>query len=70
MSKKSLPISSPTAAVEYKTTKSDIERERRYKAEDALSTCQRYGEIKKDKELMRDVKQLAKQKMKELKKVV
>lgn len=51
-------------------TKVDKERERRWAAEDALRTCEQYAKIKDNKQLMSDVKMLAKEKMNELQKVV
>jgi hypothetical protein len=46
----------------------DTER-RKWKAQDALRTCQEYERIKKDKALMGDVKKLAKEEMKKLESV-
>ena len=75
MAKKRLPIakaSSPTpvgAERSYKQTAEDKARERRWRAEDALRTCEEYERVKSDKQLMGDVKQLAKEKMNKLKKV-
>lgn len=51
------------------TTAVDKERERKYRAEDALRTMQRADEIKSDKGLMRDMKALAKEQMASLNKV-
>lgn len=50
-------------------SKEQKEQERRWKAEDALRTCQKYEEIKGDKSLMSDVKRLASEQMKDLAKV-
>jgi hypothetical protein len=50
-------------------TKEAEARERRWKAEDALRTCEQYAKISKDKNLMKDVKALAAEKMNELKQV-
>lgn len=68
MAKKRLPIAKdvPTSIM---PTKADRERERRWRAEDALRTCKEYEKIKGDKQLMSDVKQLAKEEMNKLKKV-
>lgn len=57
-----MPIDSPCSS--YKPTKADVERERKYQAEDALRTIQRANEVKKDKDLMKDVKALVKEQMK------
>jgi hypothetical protein len=54
------------------TGKSDVDyeaRERKWKAEDALRTCKEYAKITKDKQLMGDVKKLAKEEMKGLESV-
>lgn len=73
MAKKSkLPIakstSYPSEAIAYKRSKADIERERRYAAEDAMRTITRAEEIKSDSRLMSDVKTLAREQMSNLKK--
>lgn len=44
----------------------DKMRERKYRAEDAIRTLQRAEEIRKDKTLMRDVKTVAQEQMKQL----
>lgn len=44
-------------------------RERKYRAEDALRDIERVEGHKRDKDLMRDVKGLAKEKMNSLKKI-
>lgn len=46
-----------------------LREERKYKAQDALRTLEQAEGYRKDKELMRDVKQLAREKVKNLKKV-
>lgn len=51
------------APISYKRTKEDVERERRYRAEDAMRTLTRADEIKGDSRLMNDVKMLAKEQM-------
>lgn len=68
--KKSLPIakSSPSVAEAPKLTANDKARERRWKAEDALRDIQRAEEHKKNKQLMDDVKLLAKEQVNNLKK--
>lgn len=73
MAKKSnkLPIAkSNVAAVEYKRTKEDEARERRYRAEDGLRTLQRADEIKRDKQLCNDIKALAKEQVKAAQKFI
>lgn len=75
MAKKAkLPIAKPPAdypqpSAPMKRTKDDEARERRWRAEDALRTCKEYEKIKGDKQLMSDVKTLAKEEMNKLKKV-
>jgi len=44
-------------------------RERKYRAEDALRTIKEYNKITSDKTLMKDVKQMAKSQMNDLKKL-
>lgn len=61
--KKRMPVESICA------TAGDKERERKYRAEDALRTMQRADEIKSDKGLMKDMKALAKEQMAALNKV-
>lgn len=51
------------APIEYKRSKEDIERERKYAAEDAMRTLSRAEEIRKDTRLMNDVKKVAKEQM-------
>lgn len=69
---KKLPVakaSTPEVAKSYKPSKEDQGRERRWKAEEALRTCEQYTKIQGDKQLMNDVKTLAKEKMNDLKQV-
>ena len=47
---------------EFKQSKEDKDRERRYRAEDALRDIERAEGHKKDKQLMSDVKDLCKEK--------
>ena len=47
----------------------DKARQRRYQAEDAIRTLQRAQEIQKDRALMRDVKIVAREQMKQLQSV-
>lgn len=65
--KSDLPIA--PSCVPYKRTQSDIDRERRYKAEDALRTLSQAEKYKSDKQLMGDVKRLAQEQMNDLKKI-
>lgn len=61
--KNSLPVADmPTTA--YKPSKADMERERRYRAEEGLRALQRADEFRKDKQCMKDIKALAKEQMK------
>lgn len=76
MAKSKLPVNklpTNTAAVDkaaaYKPSKQELDRERRYKAEDALRDIERAETHKRDKGLMGDVKQLASEKIECLKKV-
>lgn len=47
----------------------DIDREKKWRAEDDMRTMQQAEEIRKDKERMKAMKSMAKQKMNELKKI-
>ena len=69
MSKKknALPIAT-TSPVAYKPSKADVERENRYRAEDALRCLTRADEIRSDKGLMGSVKALAQEQMRTAKK--
>jgi hypothetical protein len=67
--KHSLPVADCPVNPAPKMTKEAEARERRWKAEDALRTCEQYAKISKDKNLMKDVKALAAEKMNELKQV-
>jgi hypothetical protein len=66
MAKKSskLPVAMPMPTDNYKPNKADVERERRYRAEDALRAIQRADEVRKDKGLMKDVKTYVKEQAK------
>ena len=56
--KPKLPVAMPSTGISMcKPTRADVEREKRYRAEDALRSIQRADEVRKDKDLMRDVKQ-------------
>lgn len=68
MSNKISHADAPSVAP-YRPSKEEQERQRRYAAEDALRTLQRAEECRRDPQLMRDVKQVAKQQMAVLKNV-
>lgn len=68
MGRKSKASSIATGPIAYKQTKADIERERKYAAEDAMRTLTRADEIKNDSRLMNDVKALAKKQVETAKK--
>lgn len=68
-SNNSNPVPAIEKAVPYKPTKEEQNRQRRYRAEDALRDIERAEGHKKDKALMRDVKQMAKEKMNSLKNI-
>ena len=69
MAKKSvLPVAS-TANEAYKLSADEEKRERHYRAKSALEDLERAEGHKVDKDLMRDVKSLAKDKIKNLGKV-
>ena len=73
--KNKLPVAKSTSiGVEagprpYKPSKEDQNRERRYRAEDALRDIERAKKHEGDKQLMSDVKALAKEKIQDLTKV-
>lgn len=74
MAKKALPTeplkaSTVPEATIARRSHDDEARERRYMAEDALRTMEKAEQHRKDKSLMRDVKQLAKEKVKCLSKI-
>lgn len=76
MAKKSLPVAKapvPVKIVHDEPSKPETakyeERERRYRAEDALRDLERAEGHKKDKALMSDVKKLAREKAASLKKI-
>lgn len=60
--KHKLPVTMPT--VDYAPSAADKERQRQYKAQDALRDLQRADEVRRDKGLMKDVKALAQQQLK------
>lgn len=62
--KMKLPVDMPSNCVPYKPNRADVERERRYRAEDALRSIQRADEVRADKSLMKDVKQYVKEQAK------
>lgn len=72
--KSSLPVEKIATAVVDKMSNpsrssEDTARERKWKVEDALRTLQSAEEVRKDKSLVREAKQLAKTKMRELKNI-
>lgn len=73
MPKNKLPTAKSTSVPEgcspIRSDKDYEAKERRYRAEDALRSINRAAEIKGDKQLMRDVKSLAKEQMNALKKI-
>ena len=64
MAKKSKIMVAEAAPASYKQSKEDLERQRRYEAEDAMRTLTRAEEIRNDKGLMGRVKSIAKEQMK------
>lgn len=65
------PIDIPGPATASPVARKQMEQqERRYRAEDALRCLTRAKEIERDSGLMRDVKTVAKEKLKELQGVV
>lgn len=72
MAKKSrkLPVASASVpeCMPSKPTSAQKEQERRWKAEDALRSIQRAEEVKRDKDLMKDVRELATEQVNNLKK--
>lgn len=60
---------SPAYEGKYKPSKEEEMRRRRYKAEDGLRTLQRAQEVMADKQLMADIRCVAAEQMKALKKV-
>jgi hypothetical protein len=75
MAKGKLPVNKlPTAKVtaapaSYKPSKQELDRERRWKAEDACRTLEQAAKIKNDPQLMADAKQVAQERISDLKKV-
>lgn len=71
-SKKPIPVRIVSEPIDSPCSTSDAKyeaRERKYKAEDALRTMKEYEKIKADKQLMGDVKKMAKEEMNKLKKI-
>ena len=60
---------SSTEAPEVRNTKSEEAREREYRARSALDDIERSEKHKADRDLMKDVKKLGREKMKNLKKI-
>jgi hypothetical protein len=69
MAVEGVATAAPEASIAIRS-KEDKARERKWKAEDALRDIERAEGHKKNKELMRDVKQCAKEKMQTMNKVV
>lgn len=75
--KASLPVAklpsrlttAPDKPVQYKPSKQELDRERRWKAEDACRDIERAEGYKRDKQLMADVKQVASEKIDSLKRI-
>lgn len=59
--KASLPVASTASPREYRPTKADIAREKRYQAESDIRTMQQASEIKADKERVSNMKNYAKE---------
>jgi hypothetical protein len=68
--KTSLPTENYFTMSPTVNSKKEEERERRWKAEDALRTAQQYEKNCRDKELMKDMKKIAQEQMKDLQKVI
>lgn len=68
-SKKPIPVKIVSDYDSPCATARDEGRERKWKAEDALRTVKEYEKIKSDKQLMGDVKKMAKEEMNKLKKI-
>jgi hypothetical protein len=67
-----LPVSNaemPSPSIVMPRSKEHEERERHYRAEDALGTIEKAEKHKLDKNLMKDVKKLVKEKVKTFKKI-
>lgn len=63
MAKSKLPVAECSPST-YKPSKADVDRERRYRAEDGLRAIQRAQEVKADKVLLKDIKALVKEQAK------
>lgn len=68
-SKKPIPVKIVHDDIQPKTSVDYEARERKYKAEDALRDIERAEGHKRDRDLMKDVKKLAKDKIKSLGKI-
>jgi hypothetical protein len=66
---KPVPVRIVSEASSPSTDKGYEDRERKYRAEDALRTIKEYEKLQSDKSLMKDVKALAKEQMNALKKI-
>ena len=69
MAKNKLPVASTSEVSEKMKSKAYEASERKYRAEDALRTIEKAEQHKSDKGLMRDVKGLAREKIKCLGKI-
>lgn len=57
-----------SAPIAYKQTKEDVERQRKYEAEDAMRTLTRAEEIRNNRDLMGRVKKIAEEQVRAAKK--
>jgi len=67
--KMSLPVAKAGGSATIKDDGIDLEQERKYRARHALEDIERAEGHKRDKDLMRDVKKEARDKVKTLKKI-
>lgn len=67
--KKAVPVRIVNETNELKESPGHEERERKWRAEDALRTMKEYEKIRSDKQLMADAQKLAKEEMSKLKKI-
>jgi hypothetical protein len=65
-SAKSSSAAMPSPCMEAKSTREQVAEQRKWRAQDALSTITRADEIKRDAALMRDVKAIAQKQVKTL----
>ena len=69
MAKKTTSMPSTVSAAPYKPTAAEVKERKRWEAEDALRTLQRAEEIKNNAQLMRQVKERAREQVKTMQKV-